>query len=81
MSDAEFDTKEVSSGRLMRRLGERDGAKALDTGISLFSDKGDITLTPSGKNRLKILAEAQSVEAAEELCDFAESVISSLSTD
>ena len=77
----EFDTKEVSSGRLMRRLGERDGAKALDTGISLFSDKGDITLTPSGKNRLKILAEAQSVEAAEELCDFAESVISSLSTD
>ncbi len=73
--ERELDTDRMSSGRIMRELEGRDGATALDCGVGLFSEKGEVTLTPSGKNRLKILAEAQNAEAARELCDFAEEIV------
>ena len=77
----EFDTEDLSSGRVMRVLEKKENVRALDNGIGIFSQKGDITVTPSGRNRLKILAEAQSSETAEELCSFAEDIIKSLSKE
>ena len=79
--EREIDTGRMSSGRVMRLFGEQSGALSVDTGIEMHSDKGDVTLTPNGKSRLKILAEAQNAEFANELCAHAEDIVKKLSTE
>ena len=75
----EIDTGEISVGKIMRFLEREKNSHVLPEGIELFSEKGGIRVTPDNKNRLKLFAEAHSTETALELCDFASTLISSLS--
>lgn len=65
-------TKEQSSAVFLGKALRTDGAVRTDSGVSVPSERGWVTLRPSSDGRfLRVCAEAVSVEAARELClDF-----------
>jgi mannose-1-phosphate guanylyltransferase/phosphomannomutase len=75
----EVDTGNVAVGHIMKRLEEERNAHDRLDGLELVSEKGGIRVTPDSRNRIKILAEAQSLETANELCGFAEELIKRIS--
>ncbi len=73
-----FDTQKFSVGHLMRELESRGEGSLSKDGILLKKESGEVRVTPEGKRRFKLFAEARNAEAAEELCDFARGIINDI---
>ncbi len=71
-------THGIPVGRLMRELEKSTQDTDLRDGIRLSRREGEVRITPEGREKFKILAEAGSAETAEELCGFANGLIEEL---
>ena len=79
--EREIDTRTSPTPALMRKLSTLSQTASHDNGFSITNEKGEIKITPESRNKLRIIAEAQNAEFANELCDMANALIKECSTD
>ncbi len=79
--EREIDTSTSPTPALMRRLSNVVRGVSEENGFSIKNEKGEVKITPESRNKLRIIAEAQNAEFANELCDMADSLIKKCSID